>query len=118
MAIVISALKPILRSPSSVCNGDYLNMLGEHAIDDRKGTDAAESVWCCRRTEARFQVAPQSTLRLDRARVENASPPSRSARGTTSPRPRLRRQPAGGLRPRTEASARGESAVHFGPGMS
>ncbi len=35
-AIVLSALKPILRSPSGVCSGNYLDALAEQAIDDRR----------------------------------------------------------------------------------
>src|SRR5262249_58513452 len=35
--VVISALKPILRSPSSVCNRNYLDTLVEHPVDDEEG---------------------------------------------------------------------------------
>jgi hypothetical protein len=82
----------------------------------RRETCEAESVWYCRRKEAQLQVAQRSTLRLDRARVESAWLRSRCGRGTTSLRPQPRQRPAGGPRPRTEASARGESAANFGPG--
>ena len=61
--IVISAFKPIVRSSSSVCNGNYLDTLAEsHRGRRRKGTDAAESVLVLARgKEARLQVAPRVT---------------------------------------------------------
>ena len=34
--IVISAFKPIVRSSSSVCNGNYLDTLAEHTVDDEE----------------------------------------------------------------------------------
>lgn len=34
--VVISALKPIVRSPPSVCNGNYLDTLAEHSVNDEE----------------------------------------------------------------------------------
>ena len=36
MPIVISALKPIVRSPPTVCNGNYLVMLAAESVDDEE----------------------------------------------------------------------------------
>jgi hypothetical protein len=34
---VISALNPVMRFPSGVCNGDYMNRLIENATTTKKG---------------------------------------------------------------------------------
>jgi hypothetical protein len=36
MPVIISALNPVVRSSSSVCNGDYLDTLTEDPIDDEE----------------------------------------------------------------------------------
>ena len=79
---VISAFKPEVRSAASVCNGDDLDMHAEHAVDheEREPTQQKSSRVADVRRWVRLQVAQRSTLRLVRARVENASPRFRCAR--------------------------------------
>jgi hypothetical protein len=58
MAVVISALKPVARSPSSVCNGDHLDPLTEHAIDDEEWKPTQQKTSSVGDVkEARLQVA-------------------------------------------------------------